>query len=60
MDAEISIEQLLYIGYWVVLLFSLISGLGKSDNITTTLQESKAAKVSSAVYFIPSKLYPSS
>ncbi|KAF7511449.1 hypothetical protein GJ744_004638 [Endocarpon pusillum] len=44
-DALLFTAHLLYIGYWLVLLFSLISALGKSENITSTLQESKAAKL---------------
>jgi hypothetical protein len=36
----------MYIGYWVVMLFALINSLGKSEEVTNDLQESKAAKVS--------------
>lgn len=44
--AERSCQQLLYFGYWMVLLFALINSLGKSDSVTSALQESHAAQVS--------------
>lgn len=44
-DALLLGAHLLYIAYWVVLLLSLISSLGKSEEITSDDQESKAAKL---------------
>lgn len=34
-------------GYWMVLLFALIKSLGKSEKVTSELQESNAGKASS-------------
>ena len=43
--AKRSFRQLMYIGYWVVMLCALMNSLGKSEEVTDELQENKAAKV---------------
>lgn len=44
-DALLLMGHLLYMGYWMVLLFALIKSLGKSEKVTSELQESNAGKL---------------
>jgi hypothetical protein len=37
--------QSLYLAYWLLALFALIDGLGKSENVTSPLERVKASKV---------------
>lgn len=44
--------QFLYIAYWILTLLALLSKLGKSENVTSSLDRAKASKVPSSTSHI--------